>query len=193
MKAPDSLGGRDSRRDIHPDTHPDSAMTPPARRSADLSVRAAAGCDRGLDLARLSTAIEAAVAVVAAAGTRVERLHVELVDDAAMDAYHRRHSGVEGTTDVLTFPGSGEGEPIDVDIIACVDEARRRAAEFGHPIERELLLYALHGLLHCMGHDDHDPDAYERMHAEEDRILTAIGVGATFRPSPRPDSEGARS
>ena len=116
----------------------------------------------------------------------VARVHVEIVGDREMDRLHRVHSGIPGTTDVLTFPGHREGEPIDVDIVACADEAARRAAEFGHGIDRELLLYALHGLLHCCGHDDHEPAAHGRMHAEEDRILRALGVGATFRPEGSP-------
>ncbi len=117
--------------------------------------------------------------------TDIQRVHLEMVDDARMDAYHRRFSGVAGTTDVLTFRGSegpGEAGGITVDLIVCADEAHRRAREFGHPPEREVLLYAVHGILHCLGHDDHDPAAFERMHAEEDSILEAAGVGATFRP-----------
>jgi ssRNA-specific RNase YbeY (16S rRNA maturation enzyme) len=47
-------------------------------------------------------------------------------------------------------------------------------------IEREVLLYALHGILHCAGFDDRTPQDFEAMHAEEDRILLAIDVGATF-------------
>lgn len=112
----------------------------------------------------------------------VARVHLEIVGDPEMDRLHRVHSGIPGTTDVLTFPGHAEGEPIDVDIVACAGEAARRAAEFGHPPDRELLLYAIHGLLHCCGHDDREPADRERMHLEEDRILRALGVGATFRP-----------
>jgi probable rRNA maturation factor len=115
-----------------------------------------------------------------------------MVDDARMDEYHRRFSGVAGTTDVLTFCGSDgpdEAGGMAVDLIVCADEAHRRAKEFGHAPEREVLLYAVHGILHCLGHDDHDPAAYERMHAEEDSILEAAGVGATFRP--RQPGDGA--
>lgn len=112
----------------------------------------------------------------------VVRVHLEVVGDAEMDRLHRRHSGIAGTTDVLTFPAHAEGEAIDVDLVACADEAARRGAEFGHGVERELLLYAIHGLLHCCGHDDHEAAAHARMHEEEDRILRALGVGATYRP-----------
>ncbi|MBL9032862.1 MAG: rRNA maturation RNase YbeY [Phycisphaerae bacterium] len=109
------------------------------------------------------------------------RVGVRIVSDAEMDAAHRRHSGVEGTTDVLTFdlraPGSAG---LDTDVLVCVDEAERQARAAGHPVERELLLYVVHGVLHCLGHDDHDEASAARMHAAEDALLIEIGVGATF-------------
>lgn len=112
----------------------------------------------------------------------VERIGLRLVGDAAMTDLHARHSNIPTTTDVLTFPLSGPNEAIDVDIALCVDEAARQASDLNHPVESELLLYALHGLLHCCGFDDHDPNSWAAMHAEEDRILSLIGVGPTFDP-----------
>jgi probable rRNA maturation factor len=100
-----------------------------------------------------------------------------------MAAAHLKYSGIAGTTDVLTFDlrdDSAAGDPLDVDLWICIDEARRNAADRGLPVERELLLYILHGMLHCLGHDDHDEAAHLAMHTEEDRVLMAIGVGATF-------------
>jgi probable rRNA maturation factor len=96
-----------------------------------------------------------------------------------MAELHLFHSGVEGTTDVLTFDlRQGAAGPLEVEIVACLDEARRMAG--AGPVERELLLYLLHGALHCLGHDDHDPEGFARMHEREDEILLAIGVGAVF-------------
>ena len=115
-------------------------------------------------------------------GTPVGRLAVRVVGDAEMAKLHERHAGVAGTTDVLTFATNRPGEPVNADIAICLDEAARRAAEFGHSIERELLLYAVHGLLHCAGFDDRTPADHARMHAEEDRLLEAVGVGRTFAP-----------
>lgn len=110
-------------------------------------------------------------------------VRVRIVDDAAMAAAHLQYSGIPGTTDVLTFD-LAEGEDgrtvLDTDIIACLDEAVRQAAARGHSIDHELLLYIIHGALHCLGHDDHDEAAAARMHAEEDRLLQAIGIGRTF-------------
>lgn len=106
---------------------------------------------------------------------------MQVVDDETMSTLHSRHAGETGTTDVLTFDLREDVEqPLDADIVVCIDEAGRQAATRGHAVERELLLYILHGALHCLGHDDHDDAAYLAMHREEDAVLTAIGVGRTF-------------
>ncbi|MCK4872332.1 MAG: rRNA maturation RNase YbeY [Phycisphaerales bacterium] len=113
-------------------------------------------------------------------------ISVVLVDDATMRAEHLAYLSVDETTDVLTFDLRDEADgPLDVEIKVCVDEARRQSAELGHDATRELLLYIVHGLLHCLGFDDHDEQSFERMHRREDEILDAIGVGATFHRSER--------
>jgi probable rRNA maturation factor len=116
----------------------------------------------------------------------VARVTVEVIDDHRMTALHERFSNVPGTTDVLTFPASGPGEPVEVDIAICVDEAARQATTRGHELRRELLLYALHGVLHCTGFDDRTPAEHARMHAEEDRILQAIGLGVVYARGEQP-------
>ena len=122
-------------------------------------------------------------------------VRLAIVDDETMAGEHVRTMGVEGTTDVITFDladgASADGEALDVDLLLCADEAQRRAEERGIAVERELLLYALHGVLHCVGYDDTDEAAYERMHAREDEVLRAIGVGATFAGDGADDGEGA--
>jgi probable rRNA maturation factor len=112
-------------------------------------------------------------------------VRVRLVDDAEMIKAHTRFCNLSTTTDVLTFD-LAEGDlafktkALDTDLMICVDEASRRAAERGHPITHELVLYVLHGVLHCLGHDDQDEDAYTRMHAREDELLSAAGIGRVF-------------
>ncbi len=114
---------------------------------------------------------------------------------------HFEYMGVEGTTDVLTFdlndpaehpaPAQIDAEMIcaykdrvafglDTDIMICIDEAARQAAGRGYAVEKELLLYVVHGLLHCLGWDDHDEAEAARMHRLEDAVLGAIGVGVVF-------------
>jgi probable rRNA maturation factor len=78
---------------------------------------------------------------------------------------------------------------LDVDLLVCADEAGRQAELRGFTVERELLLYIVHGVLHCLGFDDHNETDSARMHAEEDRLLAAAGVGATYAPA-EPMGEG---
>lgn len=126
-------------------------------------------------------------------------LRVRVIDDQAMRAAHAKFSGVDETTDVLTFDmrtpqnGGGTRSPsqlclycnsivygIDTDILVCIDEAHRQSDPFGYPVVRELLLYVVHGVLHCLGWDDHDEAESAAMHRLEDEVLTALGVGPVY-------------
>jgi len=78
------------------------------------------------------------------------RVHADFLDDPT-------------ETDVITFP---YGE-----IVVCPAVARDRASEFGHSVDDEVLLYALHGLLHLGGHDDTTPAAAKKMAAAQALLL----------------------
>jgi probable rRNA maturation factor len=84
----------------------------------------------------------------------------------AMAAVHRDFLDVLGTTDVITFP---YGE-----ILVCAPVAAARACEFGHSATRELVLYAIHGLLHLSGFDDREDADAARMKAAQERILERV-------------------
>jgi rRNA maturation RNase YbeY len=104
---------------------------------------------------------------------------IVLVNDHKMSDLHLRFMNITGPTDVLTFPmdeSSGE-------IVICVPEAKRRAKEHRTTLQNELLLYAVHGMLHLCGMDDRTQKGFDAMHRMEDRILTKIGVGAVFDSS----------
>lgn len=112
-------------------------------------------------------------------------VRVRIVADDDMIAAHEKYCGLATTTDVLTFDLAHHEtdhatKALDSDLIVCIDEARRQAQHRNHTHIHELLLYILHGVLHCLGHDDHTDNDYARMHAHEDQLLTAAGVGALF-------------
>jgi len=136
----------------------------------------------------VSTAI-AALEPVATLGGEVRG---RIVGDAEMAEGHMRWLDIPGTTDVLTFDmRERDDEPLDVDIMLCFDEASRQADIRGLKPEHELLLYVVHGVLHCLGHDDHDEADAARMHAEEDRLLGLAGVGPIYATAGRSE-DGVR-
>ena len=167
-----------------PSAAPDSGAFHGAESAPAVTLDLEPGAGVGRDEAawvvdRLGEAVP--VACPTGKGSRIHRISVRVVGDESMSEAHRRWCDLDGTTDVLTFHGIEE-DGLHIDLLICVDEARRRAAEFGHDVRRELLLYSIHGLLHCLGHDDHDAESFERMHDEEDRVLREIGVGPVCRP-----------
>jgi probable rRNA maturation factor len=114
-------------------------------------------------------------------------LSVALVNDRRMGLLHERFLNLAGPTDVLTFPMelNGKGEVVSGEVVICVPYARRAAKVHGVAVEKELLLYVIHGMLHLSGFDDRTAGQYKRMHRAEDDILARLGVGPVFDPSGR--------
>jgi probable rRNA maturation factor len=112
-------------------------------------------------------------------------LSIVLVNDKQMSLLHKRFLNISGPTDVLTFPLdlNEDRQPTSGEVVICVPHARRSAKEHGIVLENELLLYAIHGMLHLTGLDDRTAAQYNRMHRIEDEILAQLGVGAVFHPS----------
>jgi probable rRNA maturation factor len=100
------------------------------------------------------------------------------VDEPGMCRQHERFCGHPTPTDVLSFPGDDEEDPRYLgDVVVCADVAARQAAELGHSYRTELVVLALHGVLHLLGHD-HTRDRGEMRRLEErlrPRLLCAEG------------------
>lgn len=127
--------------------------------------------------------------------TRLSDLSLALVGDKRMAELHERFMNLPGPTDVLTFPLDEDeaGNVVAGEVVVCVPEARRRAKDLGVAVERELLLYALHGMLHLCGYDDRTSRAFRTMHETEDRILTQLGVGPVFNAGRTPRADDAKA
>jgi probable rRNA maturation factor len=108
--------------------------------------------------------------------SELAHLSIALVDSAQMRTLHWQFFGDESVTDVMTFPiEKGIGE-----IVICPAVAMRESKHRGTSVRNELLLYALHGMLHLCGFDDRTPAQHAKMHAKEDEILTRIGIGPVY-------------
>lgn len=115
----------------------------------------------------------------------LRELSLALVGDARMSMLHQQFMDIAGPTDVLTFPLEYDKRErvISGEVIICVPEAVRQARVRELSVERELLLYALHGMLHLCGFDDRTEAAFQKMHRMEDDILIRLGLGPVFGPA----------
>jgi probable rRNA maturation factor len=114
-------------------------------------------------------------------------LSLAILPAKRMSILHKRFLNHSGPTDVLTFELEHDprGRPTSGEIVICSTVARVNAKKLGHPLSHELLLYALHGLLHLSGFDDRTASTFAAMHAKEDEILTRLGIGPVFATGAR--------
>ena len=118
-------------------------------------------------------------------GAKEAEVAVLLTDDSTIQSMNRQHRGYDKPTDVLSFAqrDSGVGIPIPMqpeilgDVVVSVDTASRQAEVFGVPVENEIALLVVHGILHLLGHDDETEDGANQMRVREQRVLEAAGIG----------------
>ena len=108
-------------------------------------------------------------------------LSIVLADDARLHELNRDYLGVDAPTDVLSFPASETDPETDSryigDIIISVPYAAKGAAKAGHPLEAELQLLVVHGVLHLLGHDHAKPREKAKMWKAQAEILASLGLG----------------
>lgn len=122
---------------------------------------------------------------------RAASLAVCLVSDAEIARLNRAYRGKNGPTDVLSFPADGargigrrgeNGGPAGRtarefhlgDIAISPAAARRNARTMGRPVDQELRVLILHGLLHLAGYD-HERDQGQ-MERYERRLRRRLGI-----------------
>jgi probable rRNA maturation factor len=114
--------------------------------------------------------------------SHLREMSVALVGDRRMADLHERFMDIAGPTDVLTFEldHDARGRVVAGEVVVCVPFAVRAAKKSGIAVRDEVLLYALHGMLHLCGFDDRTDRDFAIMHQREDYILRRLGVGSVF-------------
>ncbi len=93
----------------------------------------------------------------------LDEVTVAIVSARTMAIMHRDFLGIDGPTDVITFP---YGE-----IIVCADVAADYGIDYGTSAGDEVTLYIIHGLLHLNGFDDVTASSARRMRTRQTKIL----------------------
>ncbi len=127
-----------------------------------------------------------------ALGGRSCEVELSLVADAEMTRLNFDHMRERGPTDVLSFPLhdwaveggrsvlsdedgiSPPGVLLLGDVVIDVDQAVRQAAEGGWSVMEEVVLLAIHGTLHLLGHDHAELDEEGAMRGIEHQVLTVL-------------------
>lgn len=74
-------------------------------------------------------------------------------------------------TDIITFPLSAEGEPLEAEIYISVDRVRDNASHLKEPFNTEIHRVIFHGALHLCGYKDKSKAAARLMRQMEDHNL----------------------
>lgn len=114
-------------------------------------------------------------------------ISVSIVTGVEIRDINRKFRGIDGGTDVLSFPQltfcEGEnpdknekGEIMLGDIILCLERAKEQAEAYGHSLKREIAFLTAHSMLHLLGYDHMEAAEEAEMSRKQEEILSAMGI-----------------
>jgi probable rRNA maturation factor len=110
-------------------------------------------------------------------GAADAEISLAFVDSATIHLLNKRYLGHDEPTDVLSFPLSEPGaKRLAGELVIGAEVAKAQAVSRGHPVEAELALYVIHGLLHLCGYDDKTAEHATAMRERERHYLGICGL-----------------
>lgn len=133
---------------------------------------------------RLSLRQAVRAAFESAGQTPQGELTIVITSDDQVAELNRIYRGVNAPTDVLAFSHAGEEDFIPFmmsplyfgDIVISYPRAAEQADIYGHPVEEELVLLAIHGTLHLLGYDHEQASDKEEMWRIQNTALARLGI-----------------
>ena len=114
---------------------------------------------------------------------RVVSLTVVITNDEQIRELNRTYRGVDAPTDVLSFGNqsnstaiSGADDSYLGDIVISYARASEQASLFGHSVDEEISLLAVHGVLHLLGYDHEEEGDKQRMWTLQNAALDRLGI-----------------
>ena len=109
------------------------------------------------------------------------------VTDRTIRELNKNYRDTDSVTDVLSFESDGEIDPESGkeylgDIVISLEQARRQAEQSGHPVENEIALLEIHGLLHLLGYDHLDKEQHDEMWKYQNMYLDQFGIRLNRKP-----------
>jgi probable rRNA maturation factor len=102
-----------------------------------------------------------------------------ITGDDHIQSLNRDYLGENSPTDVLAFP-AGHTDPdtntLNLgDIVISYPRVEEQAQAGGHPIEQEMELLVVHGLLHLLGYDHLEENQKSEMWTIQEEVLRKLG------------------
>ena len=119
-----------------------------------------------------SEAAAAALAIARAEGD----VAVLLADDATVAELNIRFRGVEGPTNVLSFPAAASARPHLGDVALAYGVCEREALAEDKRLAHHLMHLVAHGVLHLVGYDHQTDAEAETMEALERQVMQGLGA-----------------
>ena len=107
-------------------------------------------------------------------------LTIAIEDDEQLRTLNLQFLEIDAPTDVLSFPAEeidpDSGNLYLGDIIISLPRATAQAESAGHPVQAELQLLVIHGVLHLLGYDHVTPELKEEMWALQSEFLKKLNI-----------------
>ena len=110
-------------------------------------------------------------------------ISIALVDDPTIRDLNKQYLNHDYETDVISFVLEESDTALTGQLLVSTDTAEKMGQKIGVPMQHEVLLYVIHGMLHLVGFDDTDPESAEKMRAAEADYLSRFGIKHHWEPS----------
>lgn len=151
----------------------------PVDAEVEIDVQIASAFADLLSASRLRAVVEAVLRSEGQTG----QVTLVVTDDLGIRELNRDFLGLDAPTDVLAFSAQEDGgafvaapeaEDYLGDVIVSYPSALTQSKEYGLPVDQELDLLVVHGVLHLLGYDHADKEDKDVMWARQEAILNGL-------------------
>lgn len=123
------------------------------------------------DLPQSEQVVNWITATITAEACQLTSLNFIFCHDTYLHKINLEYLDHDTLTDIITFPYTAEGEPIEGDIYISIDRIKENATKFKVPFLKELKRVIIHGVLHLCGYGDKSEEEQKIMRAKENFYL----------------------